>query len=1484
MLEIRLLGQFELRVDGVVQVLPSRAAQSLLAYLVLHAGTPQRREHLAGLLWPDHLEISARRNLRTALWHIRKVLGDDPNATDGFILSSNITTTFNADSDYWLDAAALEMPADAERTSGELAERVSLYRSELLPGFYDDWVVLERDRLEGLYEAMIQRLLHLLLAEERWSDALTWSGRWIALGRAPEPAYRAQMTAHAGLGDLPSLAEAYNRCLAALLEDLGVTPSAETRALYEALIRGGSPASVLPQPARASRQPAALTGPAPAPGEPPFLGLRNFEEADAGLFFGREALIAKLIERLEADPALLVIVGASGSGKSSVLRAGLIPALKDAPRTGGLAGPGGWQVHLIKPTAHPLEALATSLTRDAASPRATEDLIEALQAEPRSLAREVQRLVSAGRQRILLAVDQFEELFTLCQSEAEGRSFVENLLAATGAGIPLTVLIALRADFYAHCGQYPALREALTARQEYIGPMNAGELRRAIEGPAERGGWLFSPELVELMLHDAGEEPGSLPLLSHALLETWKRREGRTLTLAGYAAAGGVRGAIARTAERVYQGLGSGEQALARSTFLRLTALGEGTQDTRRRATLSELIPAPELAPLVQDVLHALVGARLITMGDDEVEVAHEALIREWPTLRRWLAEDREGLRLHRRLTAAAQEWEGLDRDPSLLYRGMRIQQATEWAGAHGDQLNEVERAFLQAAQAHTEDEAAEREAQRQRELESSRQLALVESERAEAERRSATRVRRAARYLAVALAAAVLLAAAALFLGFQARSNQAAATLAREQAEAQRRLATSRELAAAAVTNLEADPERSILLAREAINATYRDDGASTAEAETALHQALARSRLIRTLRHGDASPLYKARFSPDGRQIATVGVDTVVVWDVATWTPAYTLPGHEKWTSSVDFSPDGRYIVTGDASSVIVWDVAGAREAGVGQRIQTLRGHPPGVGNAIFDPSGQLLASAGDDRQVILWDWRSGKALHRFMSLSGGNPSYALAFSPDGLQLAAGGADNTARIYDVASGEERAVLRGHTDIVMAAAFSPDGLRLVTGGTSDNAGKVWDVATGREIASLVNHRSMLWDAMFSPDGEQILTASFDGTARVWESESGRELFALAGHEAPVHSAAFSPSGMEVATAGEDGTARIWSVRPPSELGTIQAHTGYVLALALSPDGQTAATAGQDGMVRLWDVATGKETLTLAAGMAGAPQFAVAFSPDGKRLAASGQELEARVWDLPAGGLVLSLRGHATPLEPDDWLFLGIQSITYSPDGTLLATAGADGTARIWDANTGEQLSVLAGHTRRLNSVAFSPDGKQVATGSDDATARVWDVASGALLWTLRGHASRVWAAEFSPDGKRLATGGRDAMLKVWDVATGQELMALAGHTAEMTDLAFSPDGTRLASAAGDSTARVWDAANGRELVTLDVGSSIVWSPVFSPDGNHLFVGTSQGLVRAYTLQLDELMRLAKERVTRGLTDEECRKYLHLQACPPPDD
>lgn len=456
----------------------------------------------------------------------------------------------------------------------------------------------------------------------------------------------------------------------------------------------------------------------PEAGEPPYKGLQQFDETDADHFLGRETLTATLVGRLGSG-RFLAVIGASGSGKSSVVRAGLIPALRRGkPLADGALPPSGsdqWLIRVMTPTANPLDALAAALLPEA-EPAAMTALRDQLVAGPTVLTDSLPTVLG-DRPRLLLVIDQFEELFSLSRHEEERRAFIDNLVTAAAGNAPITIVIVLRADFYDRCAQYEGLRELVSRQQEYIGAMSREELFRVIVLPAARDNWKIQEGLVELMLDDVGDEPGALPLLSHALLETWERRRGRTMTLSGYRESGGVRGAIAKTAETVFRKKLTPEQRpIARMIFMRLTELGESadgeTPDTRRRALFSELITRSTDATMLEAVLNILVDSRLVMTdlippGETKVvEVSHEALIREWPTLRDWLNQDREGLIRHRQLTVDVNDWLKLNRDPGALYRGAKLENALTWTADPPDPLSVTEGEFLEASRVAAEEEA----------------------------------------------------------------------------------------------------------------------------------------------------------------------------------------------------------------------------------------------------------------------------------------------------------------------------------------------------------------------------------------------------------------------------------------------------------------------------------------------------------------------------------------------------------------------------------------------------------------------------------------------------------------------------------------------------------------------------------------------------------------------------------------------------------
>lgn len=1197
---------------------------------------------------------------------------------------------------------------------------------------------------------------------------------------------------------------------------------------------------------------------APGSGLPPYKGLQYFDENDAELFFGREALtgllVDRLVERSETEARFLAIVGASGSGKSSVVRAGLIPELRWRQPSAI------WPVFLMTPTAHPLEALAACLSREARHPLPIRKLVDELASSPDCLLKTVQRITERDNlSHALLIVDQFEELFTLCRSDDEQVGFIRNLVnAAFQPGGAAIIVIVLRADFYAQCARFDLLRKALSQYQEYIGPMTTDELRRAIEEPARCGHWELEPGLADLMLHDVGAEaghppePGALPLLSQALLSTWQRRRGRMLTLSGYTASGGVRGAIAETAEAVfYDRLEPEQRDIARQIFLRLTELGGGDSnaDTRRRASISELASRPEDGDDVNSVLQTLADSRLIIIDQDTAEVAHEALIREWPTLRSWLEEDREGLRLHRRLTEATQEWQAMGEDPACLYRGVRLSQALEWTSAHPENINQTERLFLSASQALTEKEAIEREAQRQRELEAARHLAETERKHAEEQARSNRSLRQRAVFLAVALCAAAVLALVAF--GFGQRAAQAS------------QVATSRELAAAAINNLQVDPERSLLLALKSI------DQADTLEARNALHQALPELHSLHVLPAHQGGAVDVA-FSPDSARLASIGDDgTARIWDANSGQLITTLHSeNSEFSSGVAFSPDGRWLATAWTTQVIFWDAASGQKLFTlaGESVGSSIGYNLGVGQISFSPDGKRLAVANMDGVSKVWDLASRSEL---LSLSSGElPAKAIAFSPDGKWLATAGDEGIVKVWDASYGEEilNLTLGG---IIHSLAFSPDGARLVAG--SDGGGvKIWDVTTGQELLSLPR-LSGLYDITFLADGN-IATAGQDGTVRVWDSVSGQELLTLAGHVSTVVGVAGSPDRQKIATSGYDGDVRIWDARPGRELLTTIGHQDIVWDVAYSPDGTRLATASVDGKLKLWDAASSAELLTLSRGDNPTDGFtSLAFSPDGTRLAGGSIDGVVTLWDSHSGELLATLRGHTNM----------VVGLIFSPDGRRLASAAWDGTAKVWDLSAGKEITTFSGHDQGsyLSGIAFSPDGTRLFTGGDDNFVRLWDAATGREIRTFSDGEKDIYGVALSPDGETLAAGYQDGAIDIFDVESGETLHRLSGHAGLVVRLAFNRDGSRLASASFDRLAKIWDVATGEELFSLYGNQANVFGVSFSPDGTHLATSGADGSLRTYLLSLDELIALAKSRLSRTLTIEECRKFLHLDTC-----
>jgi class 3 adenylate cyclase len=797
----------------------------------------------------------------------------------------------------------------------------------------------------------------------------------------------------------------------------------------------------------------------------PYKGLRAFEEADAPDFFGREALTHQILARL-AEPGersrFLAVVGPSGSGKSSVVKAGVVPAL----RQGALPGARRYLLAEMVPGGQPIKELTAALDRLAETePPAMEELRDG-RGDLRSAIAQV--LPSDGE--LVLVIDQFEEVFTLVEDEAVRARFLDLVEPAVRApDSRLRVIVTMRADFYDRPLLYKRFGDLVGARTQTVTPLSAEELERAISGPAERAGVVLEPGLVAQMITDVGGEPGALPLLQYALTELFEQRRGTTMILEAYRAIGGVSGALARRADAVYEGLEDDQKEAARQLFLRLTTAVEETELARRRVPRAELLSVDVGSTAIESAIEAFGAARLLSFdrdpatGSPTVEVAHEALLREWGRLRGWLDAAREDLRIQRRLAVAAREWVDADRDPSFLATGSRLAAFEAWHQGSGLAITPQEREFLEASLAERDRRRGEDEAREARER--------------ELERRSLRRLRT----MVAVLAAAALIAAALTVFAFAERGR----------AEREERVAVARQLAAAAVANLEVDPERSILLALEAVDRTRSSDGSVLPEAYEALHRAVVASRI------------------------------------------ELSVPGIGGW---LDWSPDGTRFVTEGPEETGTVDI---RNAETGESMLSFTGHDADVNGVAFSGDGSMLATTGDDGTAKVWDPESGRELGSVSGPEG--PVIGPSFSPDGsLAAAAWLFEGTVRVWDVAS--SRTV--HEIDAVPGSfrtAFSPDGERLAIVGLDTSVGVVVDVRSGEEVLSLEGHEDQVQDVDWSPDGRWIATSSIDAAVGIWDARTGDLRFSLF-HDGPVGDADWSPDGGRLVTGSGDGRATVWEI------------------------------------------------------------------------------------------------------------------------------------------------------------------------------------------------------------------------------------------------------------------------------------------------------------------------------------------------------
>ena len=1153
----------------------------------------------------------------------------------------------------------------------------------------------------------------------------------------------------------------------------------------------------------------------------PYMGLSSFKEEDAEFFFGRKQELDRLVERLKGDPRFLAVFGPSGSGKSSIIQAGLIPAL----RSGAVPGSDRWGIiPPVRPGDNPLENLEAS----------------GLQGASKGIekAATVWLNENPGKSRMVLILDQFEELFAIASPEVR-KDFLSQLTGLLGSDLPITLILVIRDEFW-----HKLMNESPTGFSEWLNAyeyissdLRESELAEIIDGPARHVGLHFEEGLVEAITKDVLEKTASgervgrstiLPLLEFALTQLCDRQNEGYLTHEAYKSIGGVTGSLIQWADQAYQILANeGLGDTTRRILMNLVNPGDKQQnlpDSRRRRSLHDVSPKDCCSEDVARIVHHLVDIRLVATSFDEksgretIEIIHDSLIREWDRLQQWLDEDRSFRTWKKEMEGKAAAWEEGGRDEGRMIHGTRdLGRAESWLEDRSSDIGEREHEYIR--------------------------YSLERGKREENTRRRRIKVFEA--LFAILLLVSVI----AVFQYHQTNES-------REEALALYLASQSMQIDIASAS----DHMRQLMLAVESLHHK------KTAEGDFALRSSIA--LMVRPLAQLDHNSSVNAvAFSPDGTKVLTGGGDSSArLWDISSGQEILRL-AHNSSVNAVAFSPDGTKALTGgDDDTARLWD------ASSGQEFHKLV-HNGSVNAVAFSPNGTRVMTGSDDGTARIWDISSGQEIQK---LSHERKVFSVAFSPNGTMIATGGSDGTARIWNVSSGQELHNLV-HDDDVFSVAFSPDGTSVVTG-SSDGMARIWHVLSGHAIDNFSQDGSV-YSVAFSPDGTKIITGSFDNMARVWDVSGGQVVHKLY-HDGPVHSIAFSPDGNQIITGSGDRTAQIWNISSghavhklphhnpvdsfvisPDGSYEIEGEANYetglwktlsgqgvyeppfsnlVYSVAFSPDGTLAVTGSDDFTARVWDVSSGHAVHELRHFD---PVFAVAFSPDGTYLVTGSGGDNTRIWNVSRGQEVHTL-------DHEGKVYVKVYCVAFSPDGTKVVTGSFDNTARIWDVSSGQSIHTLA-HGDRVYSVAFSPDGTKVVTASGDNTARIWDVSSGRLVHPL-AHGDRVYSVAFSPDGDRVVTGSFDNTARIWDVSSGRLVHSLA-HGDRVYSVAFSPDGTKVVSASGDNTARIWDVSSGQSVHTLGHDGP-VYSLAFGPDGTKIITGSYDGMARIWDVSSGQVV------------------------------
>ena len=1138
----------------------------------------------------------------------------------------------------------------------------------------------------------------------------------------------------------------------------------------------------------------------------PYRGLFAFQEEDTRFFFGREQITQTLLATVKQKP-LVAVIGASGSGKSSVVFAGLVPRLRQefgspevspeiSPKIrelGASSAPSpAFHIVSFRPGKNPFAALADrlALCSSFAADQAILDgstalsLSAMLEQQLRQDERQLCHLIEMAKQqnsglRLVVIADQFEELYTLCPA-VDRQPFLDTLLNAVKDAPAFTLILTLRADFCGYALAYRPFSDALQGAIQFLGPMNRVELQAAIEKPAAQMHVRLEHGLIQKLIHAMDGQPGRLPLLEFALTQLWSKQRKGWLTHQDYDQIGGVEAALANHAELIYAQLSPSDQLRSQRIFIQLVQPGTGTDDSRRLATRDDVQSQN------WDLVAHLASCRLVvtnrseSTGEETIEIVHEALIRGWKRLRNWMQLDGEFRLWQEQLRATKRRWDKSNRDQEALLQGKGLADADYWQQHRLDELSSGEQTFIQQSL-----DLRDRELKQQKKgrwltisgLVGSLVVALMLAGVASRQWQNSL----ASEIYSISTSSQALLGSHQEFdaLTEAIRAKQKLFHLVWPDKQSETEVDNVLRQAILSVVEHNRWQAHDDWIWSVAFSA----DGQTiaTASEDKTVKLWSPEGTLLTTLQ-GHASGIHGVAFSPNSQIIATAGVDH----SIKLWHPdgllLRTLTGHSDIVSQIAFSPDGQTLVsTSRDSTVRLWKIDGTL-------LKTLKGHSAKVWGLAFAPDGQSFATGSWDQTVKLWH-PDGTLLKTLEGHSGW--VWGVAFSPDGQILASASEDKTIKLWHP-DGTLLKKLKGHDAGVISVAFSPDGQTLASA-SRDQTVKLWSL-DGTLLTTLRGHEDEVWGVAFSADSQTVVSTSGDKTVKLWAIHN-RLFMALKSHEAEVTAVAFSPDARILASASEDKTIKLW--RPDGTLlTTLAGHDGGVMDVAFSADEQLMASASRDKTIRLWQ--QDHSLLTTLKGH-GDEVSAVTFSPDSQTIASGSWDNTVRLWS-PKGRLLKTLAGHS------DW----VNDVAFSPDGQLIASASRDHTVKLWSPE-GRLLKTLAGHSDWVNGVAFSPDGQLIASASRDHTVKLWSPA-GRLLKTLDDHSNSVTKVTFSADGQLIASVSRDHTLKLWNLA-GELLTTLNGHSDWIDDVAFSSDGQKIASSSKDQTVILW---NKERILSLD--------------------------------------------------------------------